>query len=244
MLLPEAVVLSTTRTFGIVTSVVSGRGRRLMLGHLEGEAQEAVELAISWVCANAGRLKSWGGAPVQGEGREARAAGSGSGRGGGRHSTLVHSASEDVVVRVSEIDAPKHGLSLGACAALSVVQWLWRHRAYLPDVGVTGAVDLRGRLLRIGGVEEKAREAARTAVRTLVLPQELFEEYSRDDFAQMPADLRDYARGAFRGAASMLDVLGHAFEGRWRGWCSGWRPGRQSATMHGQDMGGPLAAAG
>lgn len=92
-----------------------------MLGHLEGEAQEAVERAISWVGANAGRLKSWGGGSRTGS--EGGAGGAGCGMSGERSwrweaQHAVHSASEDVEVRVSEIDAhKKHGLSLsqGSC---------------------------------------------------------------------------------------------------------------------------------
>ncbi|HAH16505.1 MAG TPA: hypothetical protein DCL45_10930, partial [Chloroflexi bacterium] len=53
------------------------------------------------------------------------------------------------------------------------------------DVAMTGEITLRGRVLPIGGVKEKALAAHRAGVRTLILP-----ERNRRDIIDIPADVQ------------------------------------------------------
>lgn len=213
-------MLTTGGIFGVSACVTPGRGRRLLLGNLDRSGREAMHLAVSWVGLHARRLKGWGGAPppppLQLPQEDPWSAASGGAVARQRHSQALYTQAEDVVVRLSELEVPKGGPSLGACGSLSLVQYLWRHRPCLPDVGVTGIVDLRGRLLPVGGIEDKAERAELGGVSRFILPQAQYDEYSRDDFAKLlPSGeaCRAYARRAFRGATTMLDVLRHAFEG-------------------------------
>jgi ATP-dependent Lon protease len=59
------------------------------------------------------------------------------------------------------------------------------NRAVRNDVAMTGEITLRGRVLPIGGLKEKALGAMRAGIRTVIIP-----EKNKKDLAEIPRHLK------------------------------------------------------
>ena len=79
-------------------------------------------------------------------------------------------------IHVPEGSIPKDGPSAGIAMATAIVSLLLR-RPVLKDVAMTGEVTLRGKVLAIGGLPEKAVAAIRAGARHLVIPRENEKDY-------------------------------------------------------------------
>ncbi|MBM4131661.1 endopeptidase La, partial [bacterium] len=79
-------------------------------------------------------------------------------------------------IHVPEGAVPKDGPSAGIAMATAIVSLL-RGIPVRADVAMTGEVTLRGRVLPIGGLPEKAVAAVRAGCRHLVIPRENEKEY-------------------------------------------------------------------
>jgi ATP-dependent Lon protease len=58
-------------------------------------------------------------------------------------------------------------------------------RAIRRDVGMTGEITLRGRILAVGGVREKALAARRVGIKTFIMPKK-----NENDLMEIPKKLR------------------------------------------------------
>ncbi|MFO7652246.1 MAG: endopeptidase La [Candidatus Krumholzibacteriia bacterium] len=81
-----------------------------------------------------------------------------------------------VHIHVPEGGIPKDGPSAGTAMATAIVSLL-TGRAVRKDVAMTGEVTLRGKVLAIGGLPEKAVAAVRAGARHLVIPRENEKEF-------------------------------------------------------------------
>ena len=79
---------------------------------------------------------------------------------------------------------PKDGPSAGIAIAAAIVSLALR-APVRPDVAMTGEVTLRGRVLPVGGVREKALAALRAGIARVVLPRK-----NLQDLRDIPKDLK------------------------------------------------------
>jgi ATP-dependent Lon protease len=91
----------------------------------------------------------------------------------------------DIHIHVPAGATPKDGPSAGATIAVALTSLLTR-RLVKSQLAMTGEISLRGRVLRVGGIKEKVLAAARSGVKTLLLP-----EQNRGDWLEVPAEVRN-----------------------------------------------------
>ena len=99
---------------------------------------------------------------------------------------------------------PKDGPSAGVTMATALAS-IATGIAVKANVAMTGEVTLRGRVLPVGGVREKALAALRAGIHTMLLP-----EKNLDDLLEVPRELAKKMK--FVGVAHMDEVLEHALE--------------------------------
>ena len=91
----------------------------------------------------------------------------------------------DIHVHVPEGATPKDGPSAGVAMVTAIVS----AQTGIPvrkDVGMTGEITLRGRVLAIGGLKEKLLAAQRGGIRTVLIPKE-----NEKDLADIPENVKE-----------------------------------------------------
>jgi ATP-dependent Lon protease len=155
----------------IEVSVVPGRGRLQLTGTLGDVMKESASAALSYARARAGTL--------------------------GLEREFLKT--RDMHVHIPAGATPKDGPSAGIAIACAIVSAL----TGIPvrgDVAMTGEITLRGRVLGIGGLKEKAVAALRNRITEVILPQE-----NARDLDELPAEVKAGIR--FHPVRSMDDVL-------------------------------------
>jgi len=99
---------------------------------------------------------------------------------------------------------PKDGPSAGIAIATAIISLATRTRVR-HDVAMTGEVTLRGRVLPVGGVREKALAALRSGISTVILPRK-----NLNDLQDLPHELKRRIR--FIPVDHMNEVLEAALE--------------------------------
>ena len=113
-------------------------------------------------------------------------------------------ARQQVHVHVPAGAIPKDGPSAGVAIATAIAS-LASGIAIRGDVAMTGEVTLRGRVLPVGGVREKALAALRSGITTIVIP-----ESNVADLREIPKELK--RRITFVPVSHMREVLEHVLE--------------------------------
>ncbi len=111
----------------------------------------------------------------------------------------------DLHIHVPEGAIPKDGPSAGITMATALVSALTR-RAVRRDVAMTGEITLRGKVLPVGGIKDKALAAFRAGIFEIILPRE-----NEKDLEDIPQEIRDVMEVHF--VESMDEVLSLALEG-------------------------------
>jgi len=143
-------------TLSIEVSIMPGKGALTMTGQLGDVMQESAQAAMSYTRSRA----------------EALGIGD------------LDFDKVDIHVHVPEGAVPKDGPSAGITIATALISAL-TGRAVHREVAMTGEITLRGRVLPIGGLREKAVAAHRAGLTTMLIPNK-----NRRDLSEVPSRLR------------------------------------------------------
>ncbi len=161
----------------VETMVIKGRGNLTLTGQLGDVMKESARAALSY-CRS--RQEDLGVAEDYFEGI-------------------------DIHVHVPAGAIPKDGPSAGVTIATSLYSALSRQKA-APGIAMTGEITLRGRVLPIGGLKEKALAALRAGIKTVIIPDQ-----NKKDLAEIPKDIR--AQMQFIPVKHMDEILALVFKG-------------------------------
>ena len=91
----------------------------------------------------------------------------------------------DIHIHIPEGAIPKDGPSAGITMAIALIS-AFTERPTHKEIGMTGEITLRGRVLPVGGVREKVLAAHRAGLKTIILP-----ERNLKDLIDVPRAVRE-----------------------------------------------------
>jgi ATP-dependent Lon protease len=139
---------------------MKGKGNLTLTGHLGDVMRESAQIAHSYIRSKAEPL--------------------------GVDSAVFEAT--DVHLHVPAGAIPKDGPSAGVAMAMAMAS-LFSGRTVRGDVGMTGEVTLRGRVLPVGGIKMKVLAAHRAGLTTVILPKR-----NEKDLDDIPQEVRDTLR--------------------------------------------------
>ena len=158
-------------TLDVEVTVVRGRGKVSLTGTLGDVMKESASAAISYVRTRARAF----GIPAD------------------------FYKTRDIHIHIPDGATPKDGPSAGIAIATAVVSAL-TGVAVRGDIAMTGEITLRGRVLPIGGLKEKAVAAHRNHIHHVIIPQQ-----NARDLDEMPDEVKQVV--SFHPVQSMDEVL-------------------------------------
>ncbi|MGF9877437.1 endopeptidase La [Bacillus albus] len=164
-------------TLAIEVSVAPGKGKLILTGKLGDVMKESAQAAFSYIRSRAEELKI---------------------------DPNFHEKN-DIHIHVPEGAVPKDGPSAGITMATALISAL----TGIPvskEVGMTGEITLRGRVLPIGGLKEKTLSAHRAGLTKIILPAE-----NEKDLDDIPESVKENL--TFVLASHLDEVLDHALVG-------------------------------
>ena len=164
-------------TLQIEVSLSSGKGKLSLTGKLGDVMKESAQAALTCVRSKAGEL--------------------------GIKEDFYEK--HDIHIHVPEGAVPKDGPSAGITMATAIVSAL-TGKPIRREVGMTGEITLRGRVLPIGGLKEKALSAHRAGLTTIILPKD-----NEKDIDDIPESIRNEME--FYPVSSIDEVLELALVG-------------------------------
>ncbi|MCM2675203.1 endopeptidase La [Alkalicoccobacillus plakortidis] len=161
-------------TLSIEVSVVPGKGKLTLTGKLGDVMKESAQAAFSYIRSRSNQLNI---------------------------DSSFHE-NMDIHIHVPEGATPKDGPSAGITMATALISAL-TGRIVKREVGMTGEITLRGRVLPIGGLKEKSMSAHRAGLKTIIIPQD-----NEKDLDDIPKSVRDELQ--FILVSHLDQVLEHA----------------------------------
>lgn len=164
-------------TLSIEVSLSPGKGKLILTGKLGDVMRESAQAAFSYVRSKAEELKI---------------------------SPDFHEK-HDIHIHVPEGAVPKDGPSAGITMATALISAL-TGRPVSRNVGMTGEITLRGRVLPIGGLKEKTLAAHRAGLKNIIIPKD-----NEKDIEDIPESVREGLN--FIPVSHLDEVLKHALVG-------------------------------
>ncbi len=144
----------------VEVSILKGSGKLIMTGHLGDVMKESAQAALTFCRSREENLKL----------------------------SKKYFEEVDIHVHVPAGAIPKDGPSAGVTMATALYSALSQKKVK-KNIAMTGEITLRGRVLPIGGLKEKALAALRTGIRTVIIP-----EQNKNDLVEIPKPLRQKMR--------------------------------------------------
>lgn len=163
-------------TLTIEVSLMRGKGEILLTGKLGDVMKESARAAISYIRAHAGKYG------IEEERFE----------------------KTDIHVHVPEGATPKDGPSAGITMATAILS-AFTEKAVKKSVAMTGEITLRGKVLPIGGLKEKALAAYRQGIKDVIIPSA-----NKKDVQEIPKEILKEIN--FITADSVEEVFKHAIK--------------------------------
>ena len=161
----------------VEASLIGGKGELIVTGQIGDIMQESARAALSYARANLSLL-------------------------GVKENVFEN---KDIHIHVPAGAIPKDGPSAGIAMATALISVLV-NKPVNKDIAMTGEITLRGRVLPIGGLKEKALGAIRGGIRTILIP-----EKNKKELAEIPLNIKRKIK--FVSVKNMDEVLSLAIEG-------------------------------
>ncbi len=158
----------------VEATTMQGEGKLNMTGQLQEVMRESVQTAVAYIRS---RAESFG---LSGNRFE----------------------QQDIHIHIPEGAVPKDGPSAGITLATAILSAL-TGKSVRKDVAMTGEITLRGRVLPIGGLKEKALAAYRNGIFDIIIPED-----NEKDEVDIPTEIREGIR--FHKVNDMTQVLKQA----------------------------------
>jgi len=157
-------------------SLIGGKGDLIVTGQLGDVMQESARAAVSYARAN---LIKWG-----------------------VDENIFEKS--DIHIHVPAGAVPKDGPSAGIAMVTALVSAITKHPVN-QSIAMTGEITLRGRVLPIGGLKEKAMGALRSGIVTIIMP-----EKNKRELSEVPINIKRKIK--FIPVKEMSEVLSLAIE--------------------------------
>ncbi|MFC7684516.1 endopeptidase La [Ureibacillus sp. GCM10028918] len=164
-------------TLQIEVSLTPGKGKLILTGKLGDVMKESAQTALSYVRSLSEKLQI----------------------------NTDYFDQNDIHIHVPEGAVPKDGPSAGITMATALVSAI-SNKPIKREVGMTGEITLRGRVLPIGGLKEKSLGAHRAGLTTIIIPKD-----NEKDIDDIPESIREQL--TFKPVSSAEEVLKIALVG-------------------------------
>ncbi|MCM3759746.1 endopeptidase La [Alkalihalobacillus oceani] len=161
-------------TLSIEVSISPGKGKLTLTGKLGDVMKESAQAAFSYIRSRSEELEI----------------------------DPSFNENSDIHIHVPEGATPKDGPSAGITMATALISAL-TGRPVKKEVGMTGEMTLRGRVLPIGGLKEKSMSAHRAGLKTIIIPKD-----NEKDLEEVPESVR--ADLEYILVSHLDEVLSHA----------------------------------
>ncbi len=164
-------------TLQIEVSLTPGKGKLMLTGKLGEVMKESAQTALSYVRSLSDKLAI----------------------------DSDYFEQHDIHIHVPEGAVPKDGPSAGITMMTALVSAI-ANKAIKREIGMTGEITLRGRVLAIGGLKEKSLGAHRAGLTTIIIPKD-----NEKDIDEIPESIREQL--TFKPVSSAEEVLKIALVG-------------------------------
>jgi ATP-dependent Lon protease len=147
----------------IEATELPGRGKLILTGSLGEVMKESAQAALTYLKSQASMLKL----------------------------KINDPEKHDIHIHVPAGATPKDGPSAGVAISVALAS-IFTQRQVRSDIAMTGEISLRGRVLPVGGIREKALAAFRSGLKTILIP-----DRNQNDWREVPGEVKDQIKVHF-----------------------------------------------